>query len=322
MAAAAPALRLAAVSVDLDGLEHYCRIHGLPEGTLGERERGLVASAAVPRLLELLDAAGVPGTFFVIGGDLGDEGLARALRAAHRQGVELANHSFSHDYALTRRSDDAIAADVRAGGDALERLTGRRPEGFRAPGYTLSAPLVRALAAQGYLYDSSAFPAVPYYALKAAVMAGLASLGRPSRAILDSPRVLLAPRVPYWCDLAAPYRAGRAPLLELPISVSPHLRLPLIGALVTLAPERLTDGVLRSFDGDVFVGLELHAIDALDESDGALGALAARQRDLRVPVRTKLERLRRVIDRLCADREAVTLRDAARRLVATALRCS
>ena len=77
-------------------------------------------------------------------------------------------------------------------------MTGRPPQGFRAPGYTLTGALLRALDAQGYRYDASAFPAAPYWAVKATVMGALAALGRESRAILDRPKVLTAPRLPYW----------------------------------------------------------------------------------------------------------------------------
>ncbi|MCA2979763.1 MAG: polysaccharide deacetylase family protein, partial [Myxococcaceae bacterium] len=172
--------RLASISVDLDSLGHYCRIQGLPESLLDERARRLVASTAVPRFLELFAAVGAPATFFVIGSDLADDGLARALRASAAAGVELASHSFAHDYALSRAPRADIEADLRRAHEAIVAATGQTPVGFRAPGYTLSPALLQAVAAVGYRYDSSTFPAAPYWAAKAAVMASLAALGRPS----------------------------------------------------------------------------------------------------------------------------------------------
>lgn len=304
-------MRLAAISVDLDSLGHYLRIQGLPETLLDEAARELVARKAVPRFLELFERAKTPATFFVIGGDLASAELRAALGQARDAGVELASHSFSHDYALSRRSAADIEADLLRCEEALSAL-GVKPEGFRAPGYTLSSALLQAISARGYAYDSSTYPAAPYYLAKAAVMGTLASLGRPSKAILDRPRVLLAPRVPYRPDLREPYARGGAPLVELPMSVSPVARVPFIGTFATVMPWPLVELTFRSFRRDVLFNFELHAIDVLDEQDGVPPQLVRQQRDLRVPVRTKLERLGRLFAWLGDDRERVTLREAAR----------
>lgn len=306
-------MRLSALSVDLDSLPHYCRIQGLPDALLDERARGLVAQKAIPRLLELFAAANAPATFFVIGADVGLPGMKGALTAAAAAGVELASHSFSHDYALSRRVQPEIEADLARCEAALAEV-GVTPRGFRAPGYTLTPALLAAVAARGYEYDSSTFPATPYYLAKASVMGALAALRRPSRAILDSPRVLLAPRVPYRPSLAAPYSRGDAPLVELPMAVAPVTRLPFIGTFATAAPWPLVEATFRTLRRDVFFNFELHAIDVLDATDGVPPELVRQQRDLAIPVRVKLERLGKLFAWLGADRERVTVLEAARRL--------
>ena len=306
--------RLAAISVDLDSLQHYCRIQGLPESTLSSEANELVASKAIPRFLELFAQARVPATFFVIGSDLGSEQLVAALKRSHQAGVELANHSFSHDYALSRRSTSEIEADLLQCETQLKTKVGVTPVGFRAPGYTLSAPMLEAVVARGYAYDSSTFPAAPYYLAKASVMSALQVLGRPSRAVLDSPKVLLAPRVPYRPSLSNPYQRGTAPLVELPMAVSPLARVPFIGTFATSMPWLLVESTFRRLRHDQLFNFELHAVDVLDVSDGIAPELAAQQRDLRVPVKQKLERLSRVFSWLAEDRDAVTLQQAAQRL--------
>jgi peptidoglycan-N-acetylglucosamine deacetylase len=304
--------RLAAVSVDLDTLPHYFRIQGLDEALIDERARALVSKVAIDRYLELFD--GRPATFFAIGEDAADPGMARALKASHQAKVEIASHSFSHDYALSRRDPAAIEADLAAADAALTAAVGVGPVGFRAPGYTLSPALLQAVAKRGYSYDSSTFPATPYYSAKALVMGALRLLGRPSRAVLDTPRVLFAPRVPYRPDLLAPYSLGRAPLLELPMSVGPGTRLPFIGTFVTQLPWPLVKATYRSIKADPLLNFELHAIDVLDESDGVPAVLARQQRDLKVPVREKLRRLKEVFGWLWSDGEPVTLAEASKRL--------
>lgn len=305
---------LASISVDLDSLGHYCRIQGLDESLLDERARGLVWSTAIPRFLELFTSVGTPATFFVIASDLHDERLGTALKTSAKAGVELASHSFSHDYALSRRSRVEIEADLRKAHDVIVSSTGEVPVGFRAPGYTLSPALLQAVASLGYRYDSSTFPAAPYWAAKATVMSTLALIGRPSRAILDSPTVLAAPRVPYRPSLESPYRRGSAPLIELPMAVSPIVRMPFIGTFATSMPWPLVEATFRRMRRVQHFNFELHAIDVLDATDGIPDALARQQRDVSVPVREKLKRLKTLFTWLGDDRERVTLAAAADRL--------
>lgn len=304
--------RLASVSVDLDSLPHYFRIQGLDESQLDDRARELVSKVAIDRCLELFD--GRPATFFAIGEDLADPCLGQALKRAHSANVEIASHSFAHDYSLSRRPPEEIAADLKAADEAITAAVGARPSGFRAPGYTLSPALLQAVAAQGYGYDSSAFPAVPYYSAKALVMGALRLMGRPSRALLDSPRVLLAPRVPYRPDLRAPYSVGSAPLVELPMAVGPLTRLPFIGTFVTQLPWPVVKATYLTLKPDPLINFELHAIDVLDESDGVPAVLARQQRDVKVPAVEKMARLKEVFGWLWSDGEPVTLAEASKRL--------
>jgi hypothetical protein len=144
-------------------------------------------------------------------------------------------------------------------------------------------------------------------------MGTLSLLGKPSRAILDSPKVLFAPAAPYRPSLDNPYARGDAPLAELPIAVTRVGRVPFYGTFATMAPWPLVRAAWRSLRG--FVAFELHAIDVLDESDGVPAELAARQRDLRVPTREKLRRLGELFGWMKRERSCLTMREAARQVV-------
>ncbi|MBI5548512.1 MAG: polysaccharide deacetylase family protein [Deltaproteobacteria bacterium] len=307
-------MALASVSVDLDSLGHYCRIHGLPESVLSAGAAQSIYREALPRFAELFAETGMRATFFVVGRDLDDPASAQAVRSVSAAGHEIGNHTFVHDYALTRKSPGEIGDDVARGGAAILRLTGTRPAGFRAPGYTLTSSLVRALCAQGYRYDSSVFPSAPYWAAKAAVMAGLAVMGRESKAILDRPRVLRAPRLPYRPDLEEPYRRGRAGLVELPITVHPLTRVPIIGTTLTMLPPRALGALWRGLTSLPFVNLELHGIDLLDATDVGCPELAASVRDLAIPFSTKRARLKQALRRLTDRFEVVALAAVAERV--------
>lgn len=306
-------MKRACVSVDLDGLHHYARIHGLPDGTLDATGRALHLTVALPRLLTLFEGAGLKATLFVVGEDVhgpGAEVLYQAVQAGH----ELASHSHTHPYALARGGQDFVEEELGRAEEALLGLSGRRPEGFRAPGYTLSPDLLKALVRRGYRYDASVFPAVPYYLAKAAVLAAMRLLGRVSASSLDSPAVLSAPRQPYAPDVERPYRPGGAPLLEMPMAVTPVLRVPFFGTLVTSVPRWLLRAVYRGVARDDFLSLELHALDVLDAADGIPEALARVQRDVAVARGQKEARLAEVLGWLGQDFQLCTLGEAAQAL--------
>jgi peptidoglycan/xylan/chitin deacetylase (PgdA/CDA1 family) len=283
---------LVSVSVDLDAVECYFRIYALP-GAPPESARFAVLRRCLPRFAELFARHDLRATFFVVGRDLEqDADGRRLLEDLARAGHELANHSYSHPYDLVRLPPAAIGEEVDRAHQAVAACSGRAPIGFRAPGYATTAALMEMLCERGYRYDSSTFPAVPYYLIKATVMGGLRLLGRRSRSLLDSPSVLLAPRGPYRPRADAAYRRGDLPILELPMSVTPALRLPVYGTALVLAPDWLRRRLVAAALSAPFFNLELHGIDLADaEADGIPPALISRQLDLRVPLARKLAAL-------------------------------
>jgi hypothetical protein len=309
--------RLACITIDLDGLPHYARLYGLPPDELPAGASDAVAKLAPARLAELLDFHRAKGTFFAIADEIGPSGELRRLAAS---GHEIGNHSCTHPYALSRLAEDDVHAEVAGGAARIEALVGVRPVGFRAPGYTLSPRLLEAVRKSGHTYDSSAYPALPYYLAKAAILALMRLGRRRSAAILDRPRVLWAPRLPYRPSAKEPYARGELELLELPITVDPIARVPFIGTSLCLLPRPAARLLYLSVRRLPFVNLELHGVDLLDGSDGAGPRLAAAQRDLRISAAAKIARLREVIGWLAADYQLVPLRVAAERWGATAVR--
>ena len=275
-------MAVATVSVDLDGVDCYWRIHALP-GEPGDRFRHAILRRCLPRFADLFASLGIRATLFVVGRDVAADGEGRArLAALAAAGHELANHSHSHLYDLVRHPRDVIASEIDRAHGAIGDCAGGPPVGFRAPGYEISPAVIDLLCARAYRYDSSAFPSLPYYAAKAAVMASMCLLRRPSGSFLGSPRVLLAPHAPYRPSLQDPYARGTLPIWELPMAVSRVLRLPVIGTSVVTAPEWLRHRLVASALHRPFFNLELHGIDLADAAADELpAALIARQPDLR-----------------------------------------
>ena len=107
-------MRAACISVDLDSLSHYCRIHGLDDALLDKRARQLIYTVALPRFLELFSRLSIPFTLFAVGEDLQEPVAQASLQSARTMNAEIGNHSFAHDYALASRSPLATARASQA----------------------------------------------------------------------------------------------------------------------------------------------------------------------------------------------------------------
>jgi len=303
--------RRMAISVDLDALACYYRVHALGEPPTGPG-RFAILRRCLPRFAELFARHELRATFFVVGADLEEDAEGRALLAElARAGHELANHSHTHRYDFARLPHAAMAEEIDRAHAVVGACAGTAPLGFRAPGYAINSDALDLLQARGYRYDSSVFPSAAYYGAKALVMAAMRVAGRPSGSFLDNPRVLLAPRKPYRPAPTAPYRHGGDGLLELPIAVTPLSRLHVIGTSLILAPAWLRRHLVSTALRAPFFNLELHGIDLADaEADEIPPALIARQPDLRRPLAHKLHALDETLNAArAAGARFVTLRE-------------
>ncbi len=208
------------VSLDVDNLWSYLKIHGDPEW----RSFPTYLDEFVDVVLDQLDRLNLRITFFVVGQDAALERNARALRAIGAAGHEVANHSFHHEPWLHLRSRAELDEEIRSAEGAIESATGRRPRGFRGPGFSLSADTLAVLAERGYLYDASTFPtfigplARAYYFSHAT---GLTADERQARAqLFGKLSEGLRPLKPYV------WNAGGRELMEIPVTTMPILKIP------------------------------------------------------------------------------------------------
>ena len=311
-------MKRCAVSVDLDSIACYYRIHGPPPAELEHT----ILERALPRAAQLFHDRGIPVTWFVVGRDVdADAALpdhaarganADRLRVLATAGDELGNHSYAHPYELARLAPDAVDAEIAGCDRVLRKITGHPVRGFRAPGYDVSPAMLDVLARLGYRYDSSVFPAPGYYVLKAGVMAALAAIGRPSGAVMTNPRALLAPIDPYRPAMTAPWKRGQAPVVELPVAVTGTARVPAIGTSLLVLPAFVRARIVAAMAARSFFNFELHGIDFADAAlDGIPGELVARQPDLRLSIGEKLDRLAHLLDELAKRWQFATLGDVA-----------
>ncbi len=110
------------------------------------------------RLMDLLDEAGVQGTFFVLGWVA--ERYPALVREIVRRGHELGCHSYWH-HPIFRLTPETFRDDTRRAKEAIEQAGGVRVVGYRAPSFSVTARSLWALetlASLGFTYDSSIFP--------------------------------------------------------------------------------------------------------------------------------------------------------------------
>ena len=107
---------------------------------------------AVPRLLQILARQEVRGTFFIPG--FTAESYPDVVRQIVDGGHEVAHHGYLHE---PMQGIDAAteASYMDRGLEALEKVAGIRPVGYRAPWWELNWHSPALLADRGFLYDSS-----------------------------------------------------------------------------------------------------------------------------------------------------------------------
>ena len=216
-----PSRPTAGLSLDLDNKWSYMKTHGDP----GWEKFPSYLNLVVPRFLQILEDRGLTITVFMVGQDAVLGKNAEALGSIADAGHEIGNHSFHHEPWLHLYSEAEIESEIARAEEAIMTCTGRRPVGFRGPGFSFSAATLRVLARRGYHYDASTFPtflgplARAYYFMKSGPMTADQRAER-SR-LFGTFREGLRPLRPYcWAGLDRP-------VVELPVTTMPLLRTPI-----------------------------------------------------------------------------------------------
>ena len=112
----------------------------------------------VSRLLLLLSRMNVKATFFILGWIA--EKKPEIVELIHKCGHEIATHGYSHK-SIYELSQEDFKQDLGASIEIIEKITGQKVEGYRAPNYSINPDTTWAwevLAEFGIKYDSSIYP--------------------------------------------------------------------------------------------------------------------------------------------------------------------
>lgn len=118
------------------------------------------AVTGMPRILAMLKRLELRATFFCPGYTA--ERYPELVRRVRDEGHELAHHGYLHE-AIQGMTEQQEADVLDRGLDALERVAGIRPVGYRAPMWETTYSTAGLLLDRGFLYDSSLMDSdVPY----------------------------------------------------------------------------------------------------------------------------------------------------------------
>jgi peptidoglycan/xylan/chitin deacetylase (PgdA/CDA1 family) len=130
-----------------------CKAGGASYRTNGPRGKKVVALTfddgpfpLTPKFYDVLEREKVPGTFFLIGEQVGGKGAL--LKRALRDGFPLGDHTWSH--ANVSGGGAAAARQVSSAKNAIVKATGYTPCLFRAPGGAVSGPLISEARGLGF----------------------------------------------------------------------------------------------------------------------------------------------------------------------------
>src|SRR5579884_2046374 len=175
------ARHLACLTFDFDVVSAWI-YRGLTTPTAISRgEFGLVGAE---RILALLSRYDIHATWFIPGHTL--DTYPDICQRIHAAGHEIGHHGYLHEppAMLGREQEEAVL--VR-GIDAIRRVTGENPRGYRSPSWDLSPHTIELLLKHGFQYDSSmmAHDDQPYRARQGDVIAkdGRIQWGTPTRLV-------------------------------------------------------------------------------------------------------------------------------------------
>ncbi len=116
-----------------------------------------VVEATQP-ILDLLDRYGVKATFAVLGSVAWEH--PELVRTIYDKGHEIACHAYSHK-TLFELGKAAFDDEIQRSVALLRSITGERPQGFRAPSFSIDNRTrwaFEVLEKHGFRYDASIFP--------------------------------------------------------------------------------------------------------------------------------------------------------------------
>ncbi len=144
--------------IDMDSPRKLLEFWGVKNTGYSDVDLDRFYEVSMNRALSLFNGYGIQATFFAVGDELERSSKAKEqIKKAHDNGHEIANHTFSHPFGVTKFDKAELIVEIKKCSDVIAGITGSRPAGFRAPGYDINGPILDILEELSFTYDSSAF---------------------------------------------------------------------------------------------------------------------------------------------------------------------
>lgn len=160
--------KLVSFHIDIDSPKKLLKFYGIKDIKYSDDDLDYFYTVAMNRALKVLERNNIYATFFCVGDELESSVPAQEMiKMAFSAGHEIANHTYSHVYGLTRLDQKEIISEIEKCARVIENVTGIRPVGFRSPGYDINNTIIEILENLGYKYDASGFWSMLNLAAKA-----------------------------------------------------------------------------------------------------------------------------------------------------------
>lgn len=212
---------IASLSIDLDNKWAYLRGAGVSDWD----QRPSYLPQVVERVVATLGEFDLPLTVFTVGRDLQADCDCAAVQSFDRLPAwEPANHSLNHLPWMHTMEPAEIAAEIEITGERIQLVTGRRPLGFRGPGFSCPDEVLRVLARNDYVYDASVFPTsiAPIARAVFLLKTNLEGVQREkAKQLYGGFRSVRQPNRPFQRGI------DESQLWEIPVTVMPFVRTPI-----------------------------------------------------------------------------------------------
>jgi len=307
------------ISVDVDSLSSIYKGQGcsLPGGyTFVEFRTGL------ENLSNFFSKYAIKTTMFMVGNDFLYEKNHAVIKEIANNGHEIANHSMTHPQGFRWLLEKEKEMELNSMSDICWEVTGKRPVGFRSPGWNIDDATLPVLNKLKYVYDSSVFPTSLMPLMKFAHWSSMSKQKKQDRTTMGQTSYMFSSLSPYHVSDYSLGKRGDNSLIEFPISVSPYLRVPFFATLFLITGIGFYRKLYRSIRAaGLPVHFQMHLSDFIDYSIPELKDQMPGNKkgmyipqSLHTPLSRKLDLFSELIDLIAPDYSFITLDQWAKRI--------
>lgn len=302
----------AALSSDVDTLESIYKGQGCRRSggyTYVEFRMGLENFS---RFLERYDAK---ATMFMVGKDFTLPANHGSIRQLVSDGHEIANHTQNHTQGFRLLTTEEKESQLHQMDELAQEIAGCKPVGFRSPGWNLGNDAMPILQKLGYLYDSSVFPTSLMPLMKLMHWRSQHQRDPVDRSTMGHFRYLFSSPLPYVCPPDTFAHRGQGGLVEIPVTVTPILRLPFFATfLLASGWKTFARSLQRLVKRKRPIQFQFHLSDFVDYTCGELAEQTPLPGQgqyvpaaLTMPLQQKMDLWTRVLDALAEHYQFRTL---------------